>query len=153
MGRHLRVAFRTPHHSTSATLHEDEQNVRAAIVEQAVFGRNAALGIIIEGGKNAIGLIGREITGLLAEIALFEERIEERKDGIDGRVVVILVGGIVDHADVGRRSPYSTADAEEKQCADEQERERMHRALHGMRRGKTRTTRVLTIGARADAPK
>ena len=68
-------------------------------------------------------------------------------------MVVILVGGIIDHADIGGRSPYSTADAEEKQCADEQERERMHGALHRMRRAEARTTRVLTIGARADAPK
>ena len=89
----------------------------------------------------------------MAEIALFDERIEEGENGIDGGVVVILVGGVIDHADVGRRAPYSAADTEEKQCADEQQTEEMQGALHRMRRGKTRTARAVTIGTWADAPK
>ena len=54
----LCVAFGATHHASAATLHEDEQNVGAAGVEQAVGRRQFALGVIIQRGEYLIGFIG-----------------------------------------------------------------------------------------------
>ena len=108
----------------------DEQDVRTIGLQQCMSGASQRIGSVhrksIQFGKGLITLLISHEAIHLVVILLLTQRIEERKDGIDSRLVKIHLGREICPAHIHRAFAHSSTDTEENDSRKQQTLQRVN---------------------------